>query len=164
MIGTAGSDAKTNHLRETLGFDVALNYRAPDFALQLAAAAPEGIDAFFDNVGGMQLQAAMPLMRRHGRIAICGSIASYNDTQPQAFSGFDAVLNQRLRIEGFLVYDHEDRMPEFVAEVAPMVAAGRIAGPKTILEGLDNVPAALISLFTGETIGKTLVRLTTESS
>lgn len=159
VIGTTGSEAKTAHLRDTLGFDVALNHRAPDFAAQLAAAAPEGIDAFFDNVGGVQLETALPLMRLHGRIAICGALATYNDPAPPPLRGFDSVLARRLRIEGFLVYDHEDRMAEFLAEMQPLLAEGRIRAPRTLHEGLDAVPAALIALFQGGTLGKALVRL-----
>lgn len=159
IIGTVGSDAKAAHIRDTLGYDATLNYRAPDFAAQLAAAAPEGIDAFFDNVGGMQLETALSLMRLHGRIAICGALATYNATDPFALRGIETVLAQRLRIEGFLVYDHEDRMADFLAEVAPALADGRVKAPKTILEGIESVPEALVSLFTGQTLGKTLVRI-----
>lgn len=159
VIGTVGSDAKAGHIRDTLGFDVALNYRAPDFAARLAAAAPEGIDVFFDNVGGEQLEIALPLMKRHGRVAICGSIATYNDAAPRPVAGFDAILGQRLRVEGFLVYDHEQRMAAFLEEVTPLVGSGRIVAPKTIFEGLDEAPAAFVSLFEGSSLGKTLVRL-----
>lgn len=159
VIGTVGSDAKARHIREVLGFDVALNYRAPDFAERLAAAAPNGIDAFFDNVGGRQLEIALPLMRRHGRIAICGSISTYNETSPRPIAGFDAILSQRLRVEGFLVYDHEQRMETFLEEVRPLVESGRIVAPKTVFKGLEAAPAAFVSLFQRDSLGKTLVRL-----
>jgi len=159
VIGTVGSDAKAAHIREALGFDVALNYRAPDFPALLASAAPEGIDAFFDNVGGMQLETALNRMRRHGRIAICGALATYNDPSPPPLRGIGAVLAQRLRIEGFLVYDHEARMPDFLAEMQSLLAEGRIVAPRSIHEGLEAMPAALIALFQGGTLGKALVRL-----
>jgi NADPH-dependent curcumin reductase CurA len=163
VIGTVGSDAKADHIRGVLGFDVALNYRAPEFAKQLAAAAPAGIDVFFDNVGGEQLDMTLPLMGRHGRIVICGSISTYNDVSPRPITHFDAILSQRLRVEGFLVYDHELRMPAFLEEVRPLVESGRIVAPKTIFEGLDQAPDAFVSLFHGGSLGKTLVRLAAES-
>ena len=159
VIGTVGSDAKAEHIRKTLGFDVALNYRAPDFAEQLAAAAPSGIDVFFDNVGGEQLDIALPLMSRHGRVAICGSISTYNQAVPRPIKHFDAILAQRLRVEGFLVYDHEQRMPAFLEEVQPLVESGRIVAPKTMFEGLDLAPQAFVSLFEGGSLGKALVRV-----
>lgn len=162
VIGTVGSDAKADHIRDTLGFDMALNYRAPDFRERLAAAAPDGIDVFFDNVGGELLDIALPLMKRHGRIAICGSISTYNDANPRPIARFDAVLAQRLRIEGFLVYDHESRMPAFLEEAQPLVESGRIVAPKTIFDGLDSAPKAFISLFHGSSLGKTLVRVASE--
>lgn len=163
VVGTVGSEAKATHLRDELGYDEALCYRDPDFAQQLAAAVPDGIDVFFDNVGGAQLDLALGLMRLHGRVAVCGAMATYNETEPAPVRGFGAVLAQRLRVQGFLVYDHEDLMGDFLDEVAPLVESGRLSRTKTVFDGLDEAPRAFISLFDGTSLGKALVKVADEA-
>jgi NADPH-dependent curcumin reductase CurA len=154
VIGSAGSDEKVAWLRE-LGVD-AFDYRTTDPREALA----DGIDVYFDNVGGRQLEAALAALREHGRVAACGAISRYNDTEPTPGPrNFFLVVTKRLRIEGFIVFDHNARFDEFLAEAGAWVREGRLAYRETILDGIENVPRAFAGLFRGENIGKMLVRV-----
>ena len=157
-IGSAGSADKVAWLRE-LGFDAAFNYR--DGVLpQLRQAAPEGIDVYFDNVGGEHLDAAMQMLRKFGRIAVCGLISAYNATTPPAGpAGFAQVISKRLRIEGFMSIDQGPHQQEFLAEVLPAYVGGQITARETVVDGLENAPEAFLGLLRGDNIGKMLVRL-----
>lgn len=155
VIGSAGSAEKVAWLKE-LGFDDAFDYRetSPRDALG------DGIDLYFDNVGGPILEAAISALRLHGRVVACGAISQYNATEPPAGPrNLFLVVTRRLRIEGFIVSDHYERMPAFLAEVAPMVRAGTIRYRETIVDGIENAPAAFIGLLSGENTGKMLVRV-----
>ena len=158
VVGSAGSPDKVAWLRE-LGFDAAFDYH--DGVLpQLREAAPEGIDVYFDNVGGEHLEAAIDVLKVHGRAVVCGMISLYNATEPSAAPrNLSQVIGKRLRIEGMLVYDHHHLQDEFVAEVAPALADGRIVARETVVEGLDSAPEAFIGLLAGANTGKMLVRL-----
>jgi NADPH-dependent curcumin reductase CurA len=156
VIGTVGSDAKADYIRTELGFTDALNYRTPDFAEQLARVAPKGIDFYFDNVGGAVLEAALQRMRAHGTVAICGATSTYNSPGLSPVRNFGAVLAQRLHLHGFLVYDHEEKMGEFLRELRPLLSEGAIAAPKTFFDGIDQAPRAFISLFDGSSVGKSV--------
>lgn len=160
VIGSAGSAAKVRHLLDDLGFDAAFNYKDGPVAEQLAAAAPDGIDVYYDNVGGEHLEAAIGAANLHGRIAICGLISQYSATEPPPGPrNMFQVLTQRLTIRGFLVGDHSDLREQFVAEVAPLVASGQLRYEETIVDGLTNAPQAFLDLLAGRNTGKMLVRL-----
>ncbi len=159
VIGSAGSPEKVAWLEE-LGIDAAFDYRETTTRDALREHAPDGIDVYFDNVGGETLEAAIGAMRLHGRIVACGSISRYNATEalPGPRNLF-MVVTKRLRMQGFIVFDHSDRMPAFVAEVAPLVADGSFGYRETIVDGIENAPRAFIGLLEGENVGKMLVRV-----
>jgi NADPH-dependent curcumin reductase CurA len=127
---------------------------------QLKRAAPAGIDVYFDNVGGDHLEAAFSSLREHGRVAACGQISRYNADGPMPGPrNMFVIVTKRLTIRGFLVFDWIKRMPEFLAEVAPHVAAGRIRSKETIVDGLERAPQAFMDLFSGENVGKMVVKI-----
>jgi NADPH-dependent curcumin reductase CurA len=160
VIGSAGSADKVRLLTTELGLDTAFNYKDGDVHAQLKRAAPGGIDVYFDNVGGDHLEAAFSSLRDHGRVAACGQISRYNADGPMPGPrNMFVIVTKRLTIRGFLVFDWMKRMPEFLAEVAPQVAAGRIRSKETIVEGLDRAPQAFMDLFSGENVGKMVVKI-----
>ena len=160
VIGSAGSAAKVAWLQDELGFDEAFNYHDGKVASLLAEAAPEGIDVYFDNVGGEHLEAAIGALGVHGRAVICGMISQYNATEPTpAPRNLAMIIGKRLRIEGVLVSDHSGLQAEFVREVAPALADGRVKMRETIVEGLEAAPEAFIGLLRGDNTGKMLVKL-----
>lgn len=160
VIGSAGSPDKVAHLTSKLGFDAAFNYRDGDVREQLAAAAPEGIDVYFDNVGGDHLEAALWSLNRYGRVAVCGSISGYNEEKlPAGPNNLHMLVVNRLTVRGFLVLDHGDRHPAMVAEVGEWLANGTLVAEETFVDGLDNAPAAFLGMLRGENTGKMVVRL-----
>ncbi|WP_250008017.1 NADP-dependent oxidoreductase [Actinoplanes sp. M2I2] len=160
VIGSAGSAEKVRHLVDDLGFDAAFNYRDEPVRKQLRQAAPDGIDVYFDNVGGDHLEAAIGSLTKYGRVAMCGAIAAYNETSaPAGPRNLSAAIGKELNLRGFIVGNHGRRMPDFLAEVGPWVRAGRIEARETIVDGLENAPAAFLGLLRGENTGKMLVRL-----
>jgi NADPH-dependent curcumin reductase CurA len=158
VIGSAGSPEKVGLLRDEMGLDAAFDYHDGKVADLLAQAAPEGIDVYFDNVGGEHLEAAIGAMRLHGRISMCGSISNYNEPQPGP-SNIGLTVGRRLTIRGFLVRDHDELHPAFVAEAAPLIASGDLVVRETIVEGLENAPQAFIDMLNGGNTGKMLVKL-----
>ena len=155
VIGSAGSAEKVAWLEE-LGFDAAFDYRETEPREALAG----GIDVYFDNVGGPTLEAAIAALRPHGRIVACGSISTYNATEAQPGPrNLFQVVTKRLRLQGFIVSDHSDRFPAFLAEVAPLVREGKVRYRETVVEGIENAPAALIGLLEGRNVGKMLVQV-----
>jgi NADPH-dependent curcumin reductase CurA len=158
VVGSAGAPEKVALLRDDLGLDAAFDYHDGPVAELLERAAPDGIDVYFDNVGGEHLEAAIGALRVHGRIAACGSIAGYNTPQPGP-RNMSLIVGRRLTIRGFLVGDHEDLRAAFVAEVAPRIADGTIVVRETVVDGLENAPQAFIDLLRGANTGKMLVRL-----
>ncbi|HVV11133.1 NADP-dependent oxidoreductase [Amycolatopsis sp.] len=160
VVGSAGSSAKVKHLIDDLGFDAAFNYKDAPVAEQLAAAAPDGIDVYFDNVGGEHLEAAIESAKPHARFAVCGMISLYNATEPPAAPrNLTKIVGKRLTIRGFLVGDHFDLQKQFIAEVAPLVRDGKLRYEETIVEGLRNAPQAFLDLLDGANTGKMLVRV-----
>ncbi len=159
VVGSAGSPEKVAWLRE-LGVDGVFDYRATSKREALREHAPDGIDVYFDNVGGETLDAAIGAMRLHGRIVACGSISRYNATEalPGPRNMF-LVVTKRLRMQGYIVFDHYDRFPLFLAEVAPAVADGSIRYRETIVDGIERAPEAFIGLLEGANVGKMLVRV-----
>ena len=160
VIGSAGSAAKVAYLTDELGFDAAFDYHDGDVRDLLKAAAPEGIDVYFDNVGGDHLEAAIAAMKVHGRITECGMISVYNATEPTpAPRNLAMVIGKRLTLRGMLVIDHYGLEQKFLAEVAPLVADGRIKHRETVHEGLRNAPEAFLAMLRGDGVGKNLVRI-----
>jgi hypothetical protein len=160
VIGSAGSAEKAAHLVDDLGFDAAFNYRDGRVADLLADAAPDGIDVYFDNVGGEHLEAAIGAMKTYGRAALCGAISVYNATEPPPGPcNLSQAVGKRLTLRGFLVRDHWDRMGDFAREVGGLLRDGRIQYRETTVEGLDQAPRAFMGLLRGENTGKMVVRL-----
>jgi len=159
VVGSAGSAAKIEWLRE-LGFDAAFDYRKHPVREALAAAAPEGIDVYFDNVGGDHLEAAIGALHTYGRVAACGSVSRYNDVEPSPGPrNMFMVVTKRLRIQGYIITDHYDRYPEFFERASEWVREGRLRYRETVVEGIDNAPRAFLGLLRGENIGKMLVKV-----
>ncbi|MEU4774861.1 NADP-dependent oxidoreductase [Micromonospora sp. NPDC023644] len=159
VIGSAGSAAKVERLR-ALGFDAAFDYHDGPVRDSLKAAAPGGVDVYFDNVGGDHLEAAISAMKVHGRAAICGMIAQYNDTEPPAAPRNLALLiGKRLTLRGFLVGDHNHLRDEFVREMAGWLRDGKVSYDETVVDGIENAPEAFLGLLRGENLGKMLVRV-----
>ena len=160
VVGSAGGPEKARALVERFGYDEAIDYRAGDLRGQLAKAAPEGIDVYFDNVGGEHLEAALGAARMHGRIALCGAIAQYNATEPTPGPrNLALAIGKRLTLRGFIVGDYASRQAEFIAEMAPWLAEGKVVAGETVVQGLERTPEAFISLFSGANTGKMVVNL-----
>jgi NADPH-dependent curcumin reductase CurA len=159
VIGSAGTPEKVAWLRE-LGLAAAFDYHESPVRDALRELAPDGIDVYFDNVGGETLEAAIGAMRLHGRIVACGSISRYNATEalPGPRNLF-MVVTKRLRMQGFIVSDHGDRYPAFVDEAGPLVAAGTIRYRETVVDGIEHAPEAFIGMLEGANVGKMLVRV-----
>jgi len=154
VIGSAGSPEKVEWLR-SLGIE-AFDYRETPAKEALA----DGIDVYFDNVGGSHLEAALFALRPFGRVVACGAISRYNDERPEPGPrNLGLVVTKRLRVQGFIVIDHGDRYPPFFAEVGPWVRGGEISYRETIVDGLERLPSAFAGLFRGENVGKMLVRV-----
>ncbi|MGC1782338.1 MAG: NADP-dependent oxidoreductase [Acidobacteriaceae bacterium] len=160
VIASAGSAAKVAFLKNQLQVDRAFNYRDADLREQLREAAQEGLHVYFDNTAGPQLEAALYAMRNHGRIILCGAISGYNTPVPGP-KNLALTVVRRLRMEGFLVVDYLHRMPKFLAEMIPALRAGKLLHQETIVNGIEQAPAALISLLhSGDAhIGKLVIRV-----
>jgi NADPH-dependent curcumin reductase CurA len=159
VIASAGSDEKLAWLRE-LGVDEAFSYRDRPVHESLREAAPDGIDVYFDNVGGDHLEAAIGALRLRGRIVACGAISRYNDTEARPGPrNLFMVVTKRLTMRGFIISDHNDRLPEFVAAMAPWVQDGAVRYRETVVDGIENAPQAFLGLLGGENTGKMLVRV-----
>ena len=165
VIGSAGSEEKAACLRDELGFDAAFSYKGGDIYAKLRAAAPDGIDVYFDNVGGDQLEAAIGALKPFGRVAECGMISQYNEQAPGP-RNMPLIVGKRLRLQGFIVLDHEKSRPAFLAEVAPALRDGRIKNPETIVDGLENAPQTLLDMLHGggKHLGKVVVRLAADGA
>lgn len=160
VIGSAGSKEKVSYLTDELGFDAAFDYHEGPVHRQLSEHAPEGIDVYFDNVGGEHLEASIGSMRDFGRIAACGAISSYNATEaPAGPRNLWLVVTRRLSLRGFIVRDHHDLAREYFTAAASWIRQGRLSYRETFVDGLDNAVEAFLGLHRGENIGKMLVRL-----
>ncbi|WP_405013442.1 NADP-dependent oxidoreductase [Kitasatospora sp. NBC_01539] len=160
VIGSAGSAAKVATLVDDYGFDAAFNYKDGPVAAQLAAAAPDGIDLYFDNVGGDHLEAAIGALRLHGRAVLCGAIAQYNDTgAPAGPRNLALAIGKRLRLQGMLVGDHAALQPQFTAEVAGWLRDGSLRYDQTVVKGVENTAEAFLGLLRGDNTGKMVVSL-----
>jgi NADPH-dependent curcumin reductase CurA len=158
VIGSAGGPEKCEYVR-SLGADQVIDYRAAPILQGLRAAAGDGIDVYFDNVGGSHLDAALAVARNNARCAICGMIEGYNRTEPTALRFLPRVIAARIRLQGFLVFDYHSRMDEFYRDMARWLKEGAVTAKETIVDGLEHMPDAFLGLFKGENVGKMLVRL-----
>ncbi|MEV8287169.1 NADP-dependent oxidoreductase [Streptomyces niveus] len=161
VIGSAGSDDKVKLLTEEYGFDAAFNYKTGgSIKEQLKQAAPDGIDVYFDNVGGEHLEAALSSFNLHGRATICGMISQYNSTEATpAPRNLAMIIGKRLRLQGMLVNDHKALQPQFVKDVAGWLASGELKYRETFVEGIENGYDAFVGLLRGENTGKMIVTL-----
>ena len=160
VIGSAGSMEKVKFLREECGFDIAFDYKTGPVVEQLKVEAPDGIDVYFDNVGGEALEAALSMLRVHGRIIACGGISGYNEEKPRPGpSNLFNITTKRLTMKGLIVRDWLDRQGEFEKEVGGYLQSGKLKNKETVVEGLDQAEEAFIGLFKGQNIGKMVVKL-----
>lgn len=159
VIGSTGSQEKKRWLLDEAGLDVVINYRdSPDITTALMDAAPEGVDVYFDNVGGTHLEAAISAANDFARFPLCGMIGQYNG-EPEGPSNIFRVVTKRIRMEGFIVTDHMDLADDFQRDVSQWISDGKIKWNETIVDGLENTPQAFIDLFDGKNTGKMIVRL-----
>ncbi len=161
VIGSAGGADKAAFLRDELRLEEVIDYKAvPNLTKALAAAAPQGIDVFFDNVGGDQLESAIAIANPFARFAICGAISGYNaTTPPTAPRNLMLIPSKRLKLEGYIAFDHEDLRPQFLADIRRWHEAGTLVWKETVYEGVERAVDAFLGLFTGANIGKMLVKL-----
>ncbi|MFC9298981.1 NADP-dependent oxidoreductase [Streptomyces sp. NPDC057011] len=161
VIGSAGSDEKVTLLTEKYGFDAAFNYKNGPVGEQLRGSAPEGVDVYFDNVGGDHLEAAISAMNVNGRATLCGAIAQYNDTEAAPGPrNLVQVIGKRLRLQGILVNDHAHLQQQFVKDVAGWLRSGELRYDETVVEGVENAASAFLGLMRGENTGKMIVSFT----
>lgn len=159
VIGSAGGPAKAARLTSDFGYDVALDYRAGDIHGQLAAAAPEGVDVYLDNVGGDHLDAALRVMNRHGRVGLVGAISAYNATSPPAGPAhLPLAIGKRITLRGMIVGDHLHLAPDYVRRAAGWLADGTLMTNETVVDGIENAVEAFLGMMKGANTGKMLVR------
>lgn len=159
VIGSAGSEEKCRWLVDELGFDAAVNYKSKNLARELAEAAPDGIDIFYENTGGPIQHAAVNLMNAHGRIVVCGIISDYNSKEPAPGPDWSFIVKKRLRVEGFAMPDHWHKLPELLQSVSKYLQEGKIKYRAHVLEGLESAIEGINLLFTGGNTGKLMVKL-----
>ena len=158
-VGIAGGATKCEYVVGELGFDACVDYKRGSLADELRAACPKGVDIDFENVGGATLDTVLGLMNPHSRVILCGMISEIDSAEPYAYRRLRAVLVNRIRMQGMIVFDWKERYGEAVAALTEHFAAGRLKHRESIVEGIDNAPRGLIALFRGENFGKQLVRL-----
>jgi len=165
VVGIAGGADKCQHVRQDLGFDLCLDRRDPQWAEQLKAACPNGIDVYYENVGGEVFDAVLPLLNVGARVPLCGIVAHYNDTELAAgpdrtVALLSQLLFKRIRLQGFIIGDHyQDDHATFLREMSEWVAQGKVKLREDIVEGLENAPAAFAGMLEGKNFGKVVVRI-----
>ena len=164
VVGVAGAKEKCDYVIDELGFDACVSHQSDNLAANLKAACPDGIDVYFENVGGKVFDAVLPLLNTFARVPVCGRIANYNLTGPppepdQTARLMGRVLVRRLTLRGFIVFDHVDRMPDFLRDVGAWIRNGELKYREDIVEGLENAVTAFQGLFQGRNFGKLLVRV-----
>jgi hypothetical protein len=160
VIGTAGGKVKCDWLTREAHFDAAIDYRSEDVGARLDALCPEGIDVFYDNVGGLVLNEVLARIKLRARIVLCGAISRYNDATPTPGpANYANLVSRRSRMEGFLVTDYMRRYPEAIAALSQWLKEGRLTQKEDVAEGFDNAPRTLARLFTGENFGKQLLKI-----
>ena len=158
-VGIAGGPAKCGYVVNELGFDGAVDYRTGDLSTALKQACPNGIDVYFDNVGGDILKAVLPQINRGARIPLCGIISQYNATELPPGPNLAPVLVNRALVQGFIISDHVDRTPEFLRDCGEWVRTGRLKYREDMVDGLERAPEAFIGLLRGKNLGKLIVRV-----
>jgi len=159
-IGIAGGQSKCDFLTAQLGFDKAVDYKAPAFSKALRAAAPQGIDVYFDNVGGDILEACLFNMNNHGRVACCGAVSQYDAPAAHGPRGVPGlIVTKRLALRGFVVMDFYDQMDKALSDLESWVAGGQLKVYEDIVDGFEQLPSALIGLLAGDNIGKRMVKV-----
>jgi NADPH-dependent curcumin reductase CurA len=164
VVGIAGAAEKCRYAVEELGYDACISHYDKDMAQQLAAACPDGIDVYFENVGGSSWEAVMPLLNNFARIPVCGLIAHYNQTElppgPDRMSQLQGLILQRsLKMQGFIVGNYRNRIPDFVKDMSGWLASGQVKYREDMVDGLEQAPQAFLGLFSGENFGKLVVRV-----
>ena len=161
VYGTAGSDEKCLFLEKNLGITKAINYKTSEHLIKsFHNTCPEGVDVYFENVGGSHLEAALSIMRPQGRIALCGMIEQYNDTSPRPGpNNLMAAIAKSLKIEGFIVSNHSDLSEKFLSDMKSWIESGKMQWKETIDEGIESAPSAFLKLFRGQNFGKMLVKI-----
>ncbi len=163
-VGIAGGADKCRYVETELGFDAAVDHRAADLGAALDRACPNGIDVYFENVGGAVQQAVFPRLNDFGRMVMCGMVSEYNDVEPRPGPNLMSAVRKRLKIQGFIVGDHWRRWGEYRAMAAPLVRSGELKYREDIVNGLDHAPEAFIGLLQGRNFGKLLVQLGADPS
>jgi len=159
-VGIAGGAAKCRYLVDELGFDAAIDYKVEDVRKSLRGHCPNGVNVYFDNVGGDMLDIVLTQLARHARIVVCGAISQYNNTVPiKGPSNYLSLLVNRARMEGMVVFDYASRYPHAMSDIAAWIAAGKLKSREDIVEGLENFPEALLKLFSGENFGKLVLKV-----
>lgn len=158
-VGVAGSAEKCDYVVKELGFDACVNYKTGPLFPALQKACPNGIDVYFDNVGGDVLAAALKLVNREARIPLCGLISEYNATEPPPGPNLRSVLVNRVRVKGFIISDHADRFPDFLRDCTRWYREGKLKCREDVVVGLENAPQAFIGLLKGRNFGKLIVRV-----
>jgi NADPH-dependent curcumin reductase len=163
-VGIAGGDDKCRFVVDELGFDACIDRRDPDFAAQLAAACPRGIDVYFENVGGAVFDAVLPLLNVHARVPVCGLISLYGGTAAAPVADrmpmlARTLLVKRIRMQGFIVFDYEGRQNEFLGPMRNWLAEGKVKFREDVVDGLENAPRAFIGMLEGQNFGKLVVRV-----
>jgi NADPH-dependent curcumin reductase CurA len=161
VVGIAGTSAKCWTLTEKLGYDAAINYRIDDVAVKIRELCPAGVDVFFDNVGGEILDHALGALNRHGRVVSCGSIAEYLRPahEPYHLRNWHRIGAQRAKVQGFFIYDLAEHFPRAERQMAQWIADGRMQYLEDVLEGIEQMPRALMRLYEGHNLGKQIVRV-----
>jgi hypothetical protein len=159
IVGSAGGNEKARRLVDDFGFDAGIDYKAGSLHAQLSAAAPDGIDVYFDNVGGDHLHAALAKIRRHGRVALCGAIASYDSNTRPSIDNLILAIGKRITLRGYIVTDHYARWDEYVTQAIGWLRDGSLRYEETVVEGIDQVASAFIGLLHGHNTGKMLVHV-----
>lgn len=164
VVGIAGAAEKCKYAVEELGYDACISHYDADMASQLAAACPDGIDVYFENVGGSSWEAVMPLLNNYARVPVCGLIAHYNQVElppgPDRMSALQGmILTKSIKMQGFIVSDYQNRVPAFVADVGQWLGEGKIKYKEQMVQGLENAPEAFLGLFSGANFGKLVVKV-----
>jgi NADPH-dependent curcumin reductase CurA len=159
VVGVAGGRAKCDHVVRDLGFDACVDYKEGPIDGALHAAAPKGIDVYFENVGGEVLDAVLAQLNPFARIPLCGIVSQYNETKPYGVRSFRSLLMNRVKLEGFIVSDRMSRWPEALSALGEWVACGKIRYTETVAEGIRSAPRAFLGMLRGENLGKQLVKL-----
>jgi NADPH-dependent curcumin reductase CurA len=159
VVGIAGGPEKCAYVKDALGLDACVDYKASTFEADLRAATPNGVDVYFENVGGATLDAVLKRLNAFARIPLCGLVSQYNETSPYAVKNFGVLLTNRVKLEGFIVAERMERWPEALQNLGKWVAEGKIKYRETIAQGIRSAPRAFLGMLRGENHGKQLVKL-----